>query len=136
MTSPFSLFAIKRSKLATRNQAERVVEIADEEDRFQDRLGKLVQRTHDDKPLPHAPGEKPSEGLFGKRMPANKPGMSPVPVIERAYQLAQSGQSAAIGDIRNTLLAEGYESVEGHLAGFSIRQQLRVVIRGAAQKPE
>jgi hypothetical protein len=44
-------------------------------------------------------------------------------IIERAFELAHS--SATIDDVRNALRREGYSSVDAHLAGPTIRADLR-----------
>ncbi|HUG45820.1 MAG TPA: hypothetical protein VMK31_04815 [Sphingomicrobium sp.] len=44
-------------------------------------------------------------------------------IIERAFQLARN--SANIEDIRRTLRQEGYSNVDAHLAGASIKADLR-----------
>ena len=44
-------------------------------------------------------------------------------IIERAFQLA--GGSASIEEIRKALRDEGYANVDAHLAGASIKAQLR-----------
>jgi hypothetical protein len=54
-------------------------------------------------------------------------------VIERAFDLARSGRMASVGDIRNTLRAEGYRE-EGQLFGRSITQQLMRLIAAAKTK--
>jgi hypothetical protein len=45
--------------------------------------------------------------------------------IERAYQLASSGECASLADIRKRLTAEGCQQVTQHLSGRSIQQALR-----------
>jgi tRNA G26 N,N-dimethylase Trm1 len=44
-------------------------------------------------------------------------------IIERAFQLA--GDSTSIDDIRKTLRREGYSNVDAHLAGSSIKADLK-----------
>lgn len=44
-------------------------------------------------------------------------------VIERAFQLAR--EVGNIDDIRKTLRQEGYSNVDAHLAGASIRADLK-----------
>ena len=48
--------------------------------------------------------------------------MRPANVIERAFELARS---STIEEIRNTLKREGYSSVDAHLAGPTIKAELR-----------
>ncbi len=51
--------------------------------------------------------------------------MTPPPhVIERAYQMARSGQFSSLEEMRRQLTIEGYVSIEGHLSGHSIRKRL------------
>jgi hypothetical protein len=45
--------------------------------------------------------------------------------IERAYQLARSGECATLADLRRRLSAEGCLQVTQHLCGRSIQQSLR-----------
>ena len=47
--------------------------------------------------------------------------------LERAYELARSGQCSNIQDIRKRLNAEGFTAVNRHLDGASIQQQLRAL---------
>ena len=44
-------------------------------------------------------------------------------VVERAFQLAR--QTSNIDEIRKTLRREGYTNVDAHLAGASIKADLR-----------
>ena len=44
-------------------------------------------------------------------------------IIERAFQLA--GGSASLDDIRKKLRQEGYANVDAHLAGASIKADLK-----------
>jgi hypothetical protein len=44
-------------------------------------------------------------------------------IIERAFQLA--ADSTSIDDIRKTLRREGYSNVDAHLAGSSIKAELK-----------
>ena len=44
-------------------------------------------------------------------------------IIERAFQLAPS--STSVDDIRKTLRQEGYSNVDAHLAGASIKAELK-----------
>lgn len=46
-------------------------------------------------------------------------------VIERAFELAQSGTCRNVHEIGLRLKREQFASVEAHLAGASIRRQLR-----------
>ena len=49
----------------------------------------------------------------------------PPSLIERAYQLARSGEYATVSAIKAQLKSEGYVSVERHLQGASILHDLR-----------
>jgi hypothetical protein len=51
--------------------------------------------------------------------------------LERAFQLARSGDCAGLGDIRAALKAEGYAGVEGMLAGLGLRRQLKQICDSA-----
>jgi hypothetical protein len=51
--------------------------------------------------------------------------------IERAYQLARSGNCRTIDDIRRKLTAERYESVQAHLSGASIKRDLIALCKAA-----
>jgi hypothetical protein len=44
-------------------------------------------------------------------------------IIERAFELARN--SASIDEVRNALRREGYSSVDAHLAGPTIKADLR-----------
>jgi hypothetical protein len=56
-----------------------------------------------------------------------------VSALERAFQLARSGQAATIADIKKRLKREGYEekAVDG---GPSLSGQLRKLIREASER--
>jgi hypothetical protein len=49
-------------------------------------------------------------------------------IIERAFQLARG--STNIDEIRKTLRREGYSNVDAHLAGASIKAQLKKQFAG------
>ena len=49
--------------------------------------------------------------------------MHPANVIERAFELARC--STTIEEIRNALKREGYNNVDAHLAGPTIRADLK-----------
>jgi hypothetical protein len=51
--------------------------------------------------------------------------------VRRAFELARSGTCQGLGDIRKKLKAEGYESIDAHLAGKSLTKQLTVLMRSA-----
>ena len=45
--------------------------------------------------------------------------------LERAFILAETGSCRTVGDIRTQLKREQRDSVDAHLAGSMIQQQLR-----------
>jgi hypothetical protein len=51
--------------------------------------------------------------------------------MERAFELARSGQCLTVQDIRRRLSAEGYLDVRHHLAGRSIMAELGRLIKAA-----
>ena len=51
-------------------------------------------------------------------------------ILERAFDLARSGQFRSVSDIRRQLLAEGF--YVGQLTGPSLLKQLTALIRSAA----
>ena len=55
-------------------------------------------------------------------------------IIERAFQLAKSGQCADLKDIRARLKKEGYESVVAYIQGAALRNQLRGMIAAARKR--
>lgn len=63
--------------------------------------------------------------------------MRPRSTVERAYELARQGPSTSLEDIRRQLEREHYASVAAHLAGPTIRRELRLLCRNrmAAAKP-
>ena len=56
-----------------------------------------------------------------------------VPTVERAYQLAKSGECNGIGQIRERLRAEGYGRADSQISGQTFRSQLKKLC-DAAQK--
>ena len=57
------------------------------------------------------------------------------PTVERAYQLAESGECANIDEIETRLQAEGYVSVWQHLSAPSLSRDLRRLCVAAVKKP-
>ena len=51
-----------------------------------------------------------------------------VGTVERAFQLARSGECGGIGDIKDRLRCEAYDDVAAHLQGPFTRKQLRRLI--------
>ncbi len=49
--------------------------------------------------------------------------MHPPDIIERAFELART--SATIDEVRHSLRREGYSNVDAHLAGPTIKADLR-----------
>ena len=58
--------------------------------------------------------------------------------IERAYELARSGRCHSVAEVSSRLKQERYDSVEAHLAGPSIRRELRRLCSEASRgsRPE
>ena len=51
-------------------------------------------------------------------------GMNRISVVERAFELAQSGQCHGVDDIRRRLKEEQFSAIDEHLAGPSLKRQL------------
>ena len=52
-------------------------------------------------------------------------------VVERAFELARTGGCRTVDEIRKRLARESYLAVDAHLAGASIRRQLKALMRDA-----
>ena len=52
--------------------------------------------------------------------------------IERAFQLASSGECASLGAIRSRLQSEGYHDAASQISGPSLLRQLRQLCAAAA----
>jgi hypothetical protein len=52
-------------------------------------------------------------------------------IIERAYQLARSGDYPSIPQIADRLKAERFDSVDAHLASATLRRDLRKLLSAA-----
>ncbi len=52
-------------------------------------------------------------------------------IVQRAFTLAKSGRYWTVTEIMAALRTEGFGGVEAHLAGRSIRAELRNVIAAA-----
>ena len=50
--------------------------------------------------------------------------MSNISTLERAFELARSGDCRVVDDIRKRLKSERYSQVDEHLSGPSIKRQL------------
>jgi hypothetical protein len=57
--------------------------------------------------------------------------MSSRNTIERAFELARSGEYQSIQDLERQLRSEQYEAVPQHLQGPSIRKELQALMRAA-----
>jgi hypothetical protein len=55
--------------------------------------------------------------------------------LERAFELARSGECTGVAQIRMRLRAEGYRDGQAHTAGMSIRKQLDKICTEAQKKP-
>ena len=54
-------------------------------------------------------------------------------LIERAFQIARSGDCTTMECVKRQLRGEGYSSVEAHFGGASFRKQLRdIMLSGAS----
>ena len=51
--------------------------------------------------------------------------------LERAFDLARSGEFTSVEEIRRKLKQERFDQVEAHLAGASINRQLRRICDAA-----
>jgi hypothetical protein len=49
--------------------------------------------------------------------------------VERAFEIARSGVSPSIDDLKRRLKREGYDSVDAHLTGSSIKRELTLLIK-------
>jgi hypothetical protein len=58
-----------------------------------------------------------------------------VSTVERAYQLAKSGECNGIGQIRERLRAEGYSRADSQISGQTFRSQLKKLCEAAQAKP-
>ena len=70
----------------------------------------------------------------GTKKPAVSKGamQAGVSIIERAYELAGSGDFETLERVANQLIAEGYEGVNEHLSAPTLRRQLSRLFDGAA----
>ena len=64
-------------------------------------------------------------------MPAQRP-----TVLERAFELARSGDCSSPSDIRDMLRREGYIDVTSQIAGPTLLKQLRTLCRDAAHEKD
>jgi|GEM_PF-396723 len=61
-------------------------------------------------------------------MSLHEPAANPPSLLERAYQIARSGECAGLSDLRKRLRSEGYQQIEGHLSGLSLRRELAALV--------
>ena len=60
----------------------------------------------------------------------------PPSTIERAFQIAREGSCRSVDDIRKTLKAEGFDSIDAYVSGSIVKQlKAEIVKRLAAEKP-
>ncbi len=60
--------------------------------------------------------------------------MYPTNLIERAYQLARTGDFAKLEHIERKLTREGYTAVADHLSGRMLRRELNDMMRAARRE--
>jgi hypothetical protein len=54
--------------------------------------------------------------------------MNGMSTIERAFELARDSKCRDLADVKRRLTAEGHSGVEQHLAGLSIKKQIKSII--------
>jgi hypothetical protein len=52
-----------------------------------------------------------------------------IPILERAFELARTGEYRRVKDLEKALAAEGYARSDPQLQGRSVRKQLRQLCR-------
>lgn len=80
---------------------------------------------------------EPSMDGDSTKQPRSRAALNPmnVPIVERAFQLARSGEFARLREIGSRLQGEGYLDVQEHLQDSRLlRQQLRSVVRRAVNR--
>jgi len=50
-------------------------------------------------------------------------------IIERAFEIARSGKTRSITDIRTQLRREGFDHVQSHLGSAALQKQLKALIK-------
>ncbi len=55
-------------------------------------------------------------------------------VVERAFQLAETGEYKTVTEIKLALRQENYAGVDAHMAGRSLRDQLRLKMQATPVK--
>jgi hypothetical protein len=77
--------------------------------------------------------------LCGARNCVHSSGMQTASVVERAFQLAQSGQFTSVTRVRERLRGEGYThaDIAAHLGGAAVQKSLKALVarRPAAKSP-
>jgi chitinase len=53
--------------------------------------------------------------------------------VERAFELARSGECRNVAEIERQLKAEGFDGVAQHLQGAAIKKQLRELCQASAR---
>lgn len=53
--------------------------------------------------------------------------MKPITTLERAFELAKSGECGGIQDIKDRLRSEGYTQIDDKLYGRTLARQLRAI---------
>jgi hypothetical protein len=56
------------------------------------------------------------------------------PILERAFELARSGDFDRVKDLEKALSAEGYARGDPHIHSPSVRLQLRRICQGARSR--
>ena len=70
-------------------------------------------------------------------MPQHQPNRTSIQTlgtVERAFEIAGSGEATGVAYIREALVREGYTSVSGHLRGGAIRAKLRALCEASTKK--
>jgi len=62
--------------------------------------------------------------------------MNGIGIVERAYQLAQSGTYTSMAELKRRLSLEGYTHVDAHLHGVALRNALIETMRRFATPRE
>lgn len=59
-------------------------------------------------------------------------GYNEIPILERAFELARTGEYRRVKDLEKALAGEGYARSDPQLQGRSVRKQLRQLCRTAS----
>jgi len=60
--------------------------------------------------------------------------MTRLSTVERAYELAKSGECSGIAQIRERLRAEGYSRADSQISGQTFRSQLKKLCEAARRR--